>query len=122
MFPHTLSQLRELETLEGSSKPKKVLDPNTNKVYVLKTGFNQQHITNEYQVNMAYRAMGCSVPQSQQYNENGVQILIEFINGVGLKHYYQNHNKNEIEQIKTKLVLDAWFAKYEFCLIYTHIC
>jgi tRNA A-37 threonylcarbamoyl transferase component Bud32 len=115
MFPTTLSHLQELQTLEGSSKPKKVLDPNTNKVYVLKTGFNQEHITNEYQVNMAYRAMGCKVPQSLMYNENGVQILIEFINGVGLKHYHENHDKNEVEQVKKKLrrffVLDAWFAK-----------
>ncbi|KAL9642094.1 hypothetical protein ABK040_005836 [Willaertia magna] len=129
-FPTNLSHLDVLESLVGSSKPEKVKDRNTNHTFVMKKGFNTQHVINEYRVNLCYYQMGCKVPKSKLYrngtalnyeqldtiNENDqVVVLSEFIDSATTwKQFQETHNKDECNQIRELIakhfVLDCLLA------------
>jgi hypothetical protein len=117
-FPSSLTNLVELATLQGSSHPKKVQDPSTQQLYVLKKSFidnNKEHLVNEYNTNQAYSALGVNVPPMRLYED---KLLIHFIDAaVDLKQYKLTASKQQIEnvynQLKKHFVVDCLFANWD---------
>ncbi|KAJ5069625.1 hypothetical protein M0811_02195 [Anaeramoeba ignava] len=119
-FPDNLDNLEEMCELNGSTKPKKMKDKETNKIFVLKKGKSKEHCLNEFVANQIYEKANAQVPKMKKFEtENDFQILIEFIDGITWKEYQEKNSKSpeKLEKIQREVmkhfVLDCLLANWD---------
>jgi hypothetical protein len=112
-FPETISELTQVKSLGGSTGAKLVTDANGKK-YVLKTGNDAGHVTEEDSADRIYRSLGVNVPNSKLYQEGGKTYkLAEFIEGKTLNELSGAELENAQKELKKNFVADALLANYD---------
>ena len=112
-----LSKLEFVRNLGGSTGAKLVRDPDTGKQYVLKTGKNtsDDHLTNEFAADEAYRALGLNVPKGKLYDTgNGKVKLTEYIEGGrSLGQLSGKEREDAIKEIRKGFATDAIMGNWD---------
>lgn len=100
-FPLSISELKEIRSLGGSTGVKLMQDGAGNK-FILKQSASAEHLNEEFLADSIYQSLGVNVPKAKLIQENGkLYKVAEFVEGDSLKSVLSD--KSRFETVKKEL-------------------
>jgi hypothetical protein len=116
-FPADLDKLEVVQQLGGSTGAQLVRDPDTGKLFVMKSGASPEHVQREFLADNVYRALGMNVPEARLYATPGGPVkLAEFIDGKSLGDLLKSGDpmtKQVLEELRRGFAADAMLANWD---------